>query len=330
MHYIITILPVLLFFGFLIYLDSFKLVKARQVVISVFFGAAMAFAALYINTWIFGNLDISSQTFSRYIAPLSEEFLKAMLLFILVKQKRIGFMIDAAIYGFAIGSGFAIVENVYYVMNNPDQQLMIWVVRGFGTAFMHGGATTVLGVMMLGAVARDRNPISGLLPGFLMAVLLHSVYNHFLVSPIISTLLILVLFPTLMVILFSRSEKQLQQWLEVEFHEEVKLLLKIRKGEFRDTKAGVYLESVKSKFEPEMVLDMYCYIQLYLELSIKAKCNMMLRENGLPLSVDEETESSLTELKNLRHQIGKTGIITLSPLIRMDYRDLWKLNQLTD
>jgi len=256
MHYIVSLIPVLLFLGFLFYLDSFKLVKIPQMVLCVFYGVAAAIGALYLNTWLFGLLDVSSSGYSRYIAPFSEEILKAGIVLVLVQQKKVGFLVDAAIYGFATGTGFALAENIYSVMQSTDQDIMIWVVRGFGTALMHGGTTTLLAVMMLAEVSREKSPARGLLPGFLLAVFLHALYNHFLVSPLISTLLILVLFPTSLIVLFGRSEKQLQQWLEVEFDEEVHLLSKIREGAFRATKAGAYLESVKSSFQPEVVFDM--------------------------------------------------------------------------
>jgi RsiW-degrading membrane proteinase PrsW (M82 family) len=32
--------------------------------------------------------------------------------FFLISRKKIGFMIDAAIYGFAVGAGFSMMENI--------------------------------------------------------------------------------------------------------------------------------------------------------------------------------------------------------------------------
>jgi hypothetical protein len=102
----------------------------------------------------------------------------------------------------------------------------------------------------------------------------------------------------------------------------------INKGQFRNTKAGEYLTSLKSKFKGEVILDMYCFIGLYLELSIKAKRNIMLKESGFPPIIEPDINNKLTELKQLRKQIGTVGELTLAPLIRMNYRDLWKLKSL--
>jgi hypothetical protein len=55
---------------------------------------------------------------------------------------------------------------------------------------------------------------------------------------------------------------------------------------------------------------------------------MMLRENGFPPIREDDMEEKLQELHALKKQIGKVGEITLAPLIRMNYRDLWKLSML--
>jgi RsiW-degrading membrane proteinase PrsW (M82 family) len=43
---------------------------------------------------------------------------------------RIGFLVDAAIFGFTVGSGFAVIENLYYLEQVPDAGRGTWIVRG--------------------------------------------------------------------------------------------------------------------------------------------------------------------------------------------------------
>ena len=61
-----------------------------------------------------------------------------------------------------------------------DAGLGTWIVRGFGTAIMHGGATAIFAVMSLShARARARARRSrAFVPGFALAVVLHSAFNH--------------------------------------------------------------------------------------------------------------------------------------------------------
>jgi len=330
MGLLVSILPVALFLVFLFLLDSFKLVLKRIIFFSLLWGALSAGMAYYTNTFLFQQLNINFETGSRYLSPFVEEFIKAMFVLLLISQKRVGFMIDAAIYGFAIGSGFSLVENIIYFKTLADNNLLIWIIRGFGTSFMHGGCTALFSAIYIGGKSRNASVIANAFLSFLAAYIIHSLFNHFYIDPIIQTLGIVVVLPTVFILIFNYNEKQLQNWLEIEFNSEIELLNMMNKGQFLSTRAGEYINSLKARFSGESILDMHCYIRVYLELSIKAKRNLMLKECGFPIIIENDIEDKLKELGQLRKQIGKIGELTLSPLIRMNYRDLWKLNSLKE
>jgi protease PrsW len=330
MELLISILPVVLFLVFLFLLDSFKLVLKKILLYCLLWGASSAAIAYYSNNFLFENLHLSFRTGSLYIAPFIEELLKSLAILLLIARKRIGFMIDASIYGFAIGAGFSLAENLLYLNTITDQNLLIWIVRGFGTAFMHGGCTALFSVIFIGGKSRNVSNIISLILSLSFAYAIHSTFNHFHIDPVIQTLGIIVVLPVVFILIFKYNETQLQNWLEIEFNSEIELLNMINKGQFGSTRAGEYLTSLKSRFTSEAILDMYCYIQIYLELSIKAKRNVMLKENGFAPIIENDIDGKLKELSLLRKQIGKVGELTLSPLIRMNYRDLWKLNSLKE
>jgi hypothetical protein len=135
----------------------------------------------------------------------------------------------------------------------------------------------------------------------------------------------LVLIPVVLIILFMVSEKQLQNWLEIEFYNEAELLSLMVRGEFSKSKSGQYLASLKEYFPAEMIVDMYCYISIYLELSIKSKRNILLAECGLPVIRESDAGQKLAEFRQLRKNIGKSGELALTPMIKLKQRDLWKL-----
>ncbi len=54
-------------------------------------------------------------------------------------------MVDAAISGFAVGAGFAVIENLTYIPALSAAGLLTAAVRGLGTAMMHGGTTAIFG-----------------------------------------------------------------------------------------------------------------------------------------------------------------------------------------
>src|SRR5262245_33004827 len=187
-HILVGLVPVLGFLATLFYLDSYKLVKLGWVVAIVGCGAVVAGVAYFINAWILDFIRIDITHFSRYIAPITEELAKALVIVALIRFHRIGFLVDATIFGFAVGTGFAMVENRYFLRLIPEAGLGTWLVRGFGTALMHGGTTAIFGVVALAMIERTKRAnVQALFPGFVLAVLLHSGYNHLSHSPHLST-----------------------------------------------------------------------------------------------------------------------------------------------
>ncbi|MCX6224963.1 MAG: PrsW family glutamic-type intramembrane protease, partial [Bacteroidia bacterium] len=148
MNIVFSFSPVLLFLMFLFLLDSFKLVRVKILIFCLLWGIIITLASYFLNTSTAKWLAVDFGFFSRYVSPVIEETLKALIIIYLFSKKKIGFMVDAAIYGFAVGTGFSLVENLWYLFNaQPDCNLLTWIVRGFGTAIMHGGCTSLLAVL---------------------------------------------------------------------------------------------------------------------------------------------------------------------------------------
>lgn len=329
MEIIFSVLPVLLFLISLFLFDNFKLVSKVTLTLSLLWGLIAAFASYHLNSWFNGQFVNDSVHFARYIAPAIEELLKGIILIILFRYKRIGFIVDAAIYGFAAGTGFSLAENMVYLVNlSAETSMLTWVLRGLGTALMHGGSTALFAMLVMAGIQRDKPLYLAVFPGMGAAYFLHSIFNHFWVHPLLQTIILLILFPLGFILIFNQSNKLMQDWLELEFTNEIEMLRMMRQGNFKQTKAGQYLISLKEYFAPETIADIYAYIRLHLELSVKAKRNLMLRENDFNIVTEPETANELFELQQLRKQIGIAGEMALKPIITMKYRELWKLSQL--
>src|SRR3954463_2177301 len=134
--------PVLCFLGALVLLDSYKLVRLRSVVAAVVAGMLVAGLAYLLNGWLLEWFEFHFYT--RYVSPVLEEAVKALIIVALIRAHRIGFLVDAAIFGFAVGAGFAVVENLDYLTLAPNAGFGTWLVRGFGTAILLRGAAALL------------------------------------------------------------------------------------------------------------------------------------------------------------------------------------------
>ena len=111
----VSLLPVFIFLGALIVFDSYKLIKLRSVLLTILMGCIVAGICLFVNSGLTRLLSLELKLYTRYVAPIAEELLKSLYLVYLIKSEKVGFMVDAAIYGFAIGAGFAFIENIFYL-----------------------------------------------------------------------------------------------------------------------------------------------------------------------------------------------------------------------
>jgi protease PrsW len=326
---LLGLLPVLAFLFTLLWLDSYKLVRLRAIMLSLGAGALVAGGCYGINLVLLGALPVDFGTYSRLVAPFIEEALKGAIIVWLIRRHAIGFPVDAAIFGFAVGTGFAVIENLYYLGVFSDSHAAVWVVRGFGTAIMHGGATAIFGIVAHTlAEQRQSQGIAEFLPGLLAAMLIHSLYNQFLFAPVYSTLGILLVLPPVIYIVFQRSEHMLQRWLAVDFDADTHMLELLNSGGLQDSRLGRHLEFVKQHFPPEAVADMLCYLRLHVELSMRASAMLLMRESGLQPEIEPDVRAMVEELRYLEKSIGRTGQHALKPFLRLSSRDLWQLYML--
>lgn len=319
-------MPILIFLIFMRVIDSFKLVKFRQTLLAIFAGAVSAIIAVFVNYNSITGLGIDVSIFSRFAAPVSEELFKILFVIYLIQSKKVGFAVDAAILGFAIGAGFAIIENIYYMRTLTDAGLLTWFVRGFGTAVMHGGTTAIAAIISKDiSDHKEWAAIVKYLPGFGAAVLIHALFNQFFLPPVTVTLLIIIVLPPVLYLIFKKSEQNTRSWLGTGLDSDMEMLRMLMAGNISESRIGIYLHSIEDKFSGEIVGDIICYLRIYLELSIKAKGILIMKENGFDLPPDPDIKAQFEELKYLENNIGKTGKLAIQPLLKLNNTDLWQL-----
>jgi RsiW-degrading membrane proteinase PrsW (M82 family) len=322
---LIALLPVVAFLLVLRLIDSYALVPVREILRAVIVGMVVAAICWMANSTLAplmpGGLD-----FRHYGAPVIEETAKAGFVAWLILSARTGFLVDAAILGFSVGTGFALVENVAYLVYLDEASVWLWAVRGFGTAIMHPSATAIFAV--LGKGLTDRHPKHSrrwLLPGLAMAILIHSTFNQFPFGPVATALAILITMPLLLSWVFARSEQATRDWLGTGFDDDALVLESLMSANFPDSPVGTYLQSLRSRFPGEMIVDMLCLLRLHLELSVRAKGILLAREAGIDVPIGDDVRAKLEEIDVLEKSIGTTGRLALHPVRRMSRRDLWEL-----
>ena len=323
--------PVSCLLGLLMLMDSFKLVPMRFVMQAVAGGAAAAFLALALHLQMIDSFGVPIPWVTRVIAPVLEELLKLGFVVYAVRSRRVGFPVDAAIVGFAVGTGFALVENSYYLLALDSPGVLLWLVRGFGAAILHGTVTAIAAIIAqeLGA-RRHGQGLSIFVPGALAAIAIHGIYNQFVFPPVVATLLLLIVLPPVLLGIFMRSERATREWMSAGLDLDVELLKLVLSENFGQTRLGAYLDELRARFPGPVVADMFCLMRVELELGIRAKGMLMARDAGLDVTLDDEVHAALAEVRYLEKAIGPTGMLALTPLQVSSERDAWHKFLLTE
>lgn len=134
------------------------------------------------NGWLVSTLAVgplSPIQGIRFVAPVVEEALKALILAYWIRQPRFTYFMDAMVYGFAAGIGFAVVENIAYVSVSADP-IGLSLARVISTNLMHGSASGIMGLAVGLFRFQKTPPLRALLltGGVLIAIGIHLSFNN--------------------------------------------------------------------------------------------------------------------------------------------------------
>lgn len=328
--------PVLILLAASEWLDAFKLVTLRALALVLVAGGVLAIFSYAVNGRFLDSFPIGFSPFSRTAAPLIEEGLKSALIFSLFYRNKIGFSIDAAIVGVAVGAGFSVVENFIYLGVFIHASLGVWVVRGFGTALMHAGASAIFAVMgqhltqRFARIESHRHRFEALyfLPGLALAIALHAAFNQFAPQPVLAMAITLFTVPLALFLMFSRSEHAAHKWLLTDYESHQHMLEDIRQGKFATSPEGRFVLALAEQFPPGVAEDMFRYIQVHTWLVAKSEEDLIEAEEGRPEDLGTEVRAKLAELHSLEKVIGPAALMAMSPHLHFTRNDLWEIHEL--
>lgn len=153
--------------------------------------AAIAFAASSALTKTFGAALASPELIiffsSLTIAPIAEEVAKGAGVAIMSRHHELDDTTDGLLYGFAVGLGFAAIENWYYAALHIDMThvgLEVWAhgvaYRSLFNTLAHGCFTAFVGALVGAMKARPAfapHCALALVPGLFIAIVLHMIFN---------------------------------------------------------------------------------------------------------------------------------------------------------
>lgn len=332
---LIAMAPVLILLMVFDRLDVFNLIPMREIALLTAIGAGLALVSYVVNWRVMEGFPIGWGPFTRYVAPPIEEAIKAAPIIYLFSRNRLGFKLDAAIAGFAVGAGFSVAENAWYLLTLTGTNITDWLVRGFGTAVMHGAATALFAVIAHEMSETQAESAAGryqfkpwlFLPGFLVAVIVHSTFNHFPHQPLLAMVLTLLLAPATLFLTLARSEQATRAWLAKDAATHREILAQIRAGHFAESKAGAMLHEigpVGAFSEAELT----AYAELKMEMVLRAEELILASHEGSADTAGDTEREKLRQLEAMSERLGAAVTTALDSRLGFSRNDLYELNRL--
>ena len=150
--------------------------KARQPIVFVLVGIFVSVFAAEVNGLLYGLLPMSAYEITIIVTPITEEIFKALpILFLataLSAKKEALFTASMA-----VGIGFAVLENAFYLLNDASFNMIDAVIRAFGAGLMHGMCTLLVGVGVSFVKKKSKLFVVGTFALLSTAITYHGIYN---------------------------------------------------------------------------------------------------------------------------------------------------------
>ncbi|MBA2933871.1 PrsW family intramembrane metalloprotease [Sphingomonas sp. CGMCC 1.13654] len=334
MNWAIALLPVLLLLAAFEWLDVFHLMTRKETAKLLGLGGLAAVLAYPVSGVFLDALPLGFSVYSRFVAPWIEEALKGTMVVWLFWRNRIGYKIDAALSGFAIGAGFSLIENAIYLSRFSGFDPGIWLVRGLGTAVMHGGSVAIFATLahqcceheMLRSAGAWRLHPFHFLPGYGLAVAIHTAFNQFPDQPLIAMLLTAILVPLALMAIFNLGGSEARNWLTGESARHQADLDELADGRLPDSDAGRAIGALAAN-EPR-VID---YWRLMTEIVLGAERTMIERTADQRLDRYAEADRArFARLTELEAAIDRPTLLALGRLMPFSRNDLWEVSELRE
>ena len=138
------------------------------------------FACLFaagVNGYVRNNVGNDLYYITTNLTPVTEEIIKALpiLYYAFVFDAEKSKLIPLS---FAVGVGFAVLENMIILTQNIESVSVVWaVIRGFASGLMHGICTAFVGYGISFIKTRKKLFVSGTFALLSLAITYHSVFN---------------------------------------------------------------------------------------------------------------------------------------------------------
>jgi RsiW-degrading membrane proteinase PrsW (M82 family) len=337
LNWSLALVPVLAMLALYIWLDVFKLMTAWETLGLLLLGALTAGLSYPVSGVFLDQLPLGYSNYSRFAAPWIEEAIKALAVIGLFRFNRIGFKLDAVISGFAVGAGFSVVENIIYLTRFPDLDPAVWMVRGLGTAVMHGTTAAMLAAIAHELAERETRGRASefdfnllwFVPGYLVASLIHLAFNQFPDQPLTAMIATLAVAPFAVMALFKFGAQEAQHWLSSDRAGHKAALAAWRSGGYPDDESGRRIAALVARSDPATGKQIRAYCEQMTAVVLAAE-NALHQQAVEEEEVEVDAQAALDKVAELRRTLGRTTMAALGPLLPFSRNDYWEVSELEE
>ena len=176
----------------------------------IFFMIVGIFACLFVSELNNILLDVFNHDIffvTTTVTPITEEIVKMLpiLFFAIMFSDKRSTLIPIS---FAVGVGFALLENVVILTQNVETVTIVWALfRGFGSGLVHGICTVMVGLGISYIRKRRKFFYCGTFALLSAAVIYHAIYNLLVQSQYQYVGVLLPTITYIPIILFLRKKK---------------------------------------------------------------------------------------------------------------------------
>ena len=338
-HILIALLlvsiPILAFLMKIRLLDNLGLIPFSSTLFLLATGALAILIAVPASGFILQTSQIDFDQYSLTFAPIIEESLKALPIILMFHLNRLGYKIDAGISGLAVGAGFALAESSWIILGQVDANLTTWLIRGLGTALMHGGSTAIFALIthefsewQLETCVSEYNFTPWVyLPGLAVAAITHTLFNLSGAHIWYAVLTTLVTVPLVLYLTFHKNAHATSKWLTEDAEKHRMLLREIQSGAFSKSHDGQAIREAMRTHPDAGFRDAIRYFQTKTQLVLDAEELILgLYVGGNRESTDKESEL-FAMLDDLEILLGRSYLNAMEPYFRFTRNDIWELER---
>ena len=329
--FIAILVPLL--FAYIVYkLDLYGTGAFRDVAISFIWGGLAYLIASQVNPAMVKMDIVSHDNLVHFYAPVFEEIIKSIILVYFIYQASFTYFVDGAIYGFAAGIGFAVLENIEYVTGNPETAMIQAIGRVLSTNLMHATGSGIIGIS-LGMARFDKSTrrLLVFLSGLVLAMTQHIIFNN-LVTHVTSGLLLLYAAIAgfsgagFIAYMIRRGLREEKRWIEEKLGHEDGVTTQEASAVQQLDQMQTFLAPVVEKFGIKKASQVESFLRMQARLGILRKTLEKSTESGeerLRQVIEIQIEKLRSEMNEARRQVGSYCMLYLRGTFMQESSPLW-------